>query len=67
MTQLATRFYNSVVRRNSVYVSSIFLGAFTFGVGFDIGATQFWDTWNKGVSHALYDVPSQCRLTVWRS
>lgn len=36
-----------------VYVSTIFVGAFAFGVGFDIGVTKFWDTWNKGVSAAF--------------
>ncbi len=28
---------------------AIFAGAFAFSVGFDIGITKFWDTWNKGV------------------
>lgn len=37
-----------------VYVSTIFAGAFAFGVGFDVGITKFWDTWNKGVSEAGY-------------
>lgn len=33
-----------------VYVTSIFAGAFAFGIGFDVGVTSFWDNWNKGVS-----------------
>lgn len=33
-----------------VFVSTIFVGAFTFGVGFDAGIQSFWDNWNKGVS-----------------
>ncbi|KAH7931291.1 ubiquinol-cytochrome C reductase, partial [Leucogyrophana mollusca] len=41
-------FYNTLVKRNSVYVSTIFLTAFAFGVGFDVGVTSFWDRWNKG-------------------
>jgi len=45
---LATGFYNTIVKRNSVYVTSIFAGAFAFGVGFDVGVTSFWDRWNKG-------------------
>ncbi|KZW04438.1 ubiquinol-cytochrome C reductase [Exidia glandulosa HHB12029] len=45
---LADIFYTTVVRRNSVYVTSIFAGAFAFGVGFDIAVTSFWDRWNKG-------------------
>ncbi|EIN10298.1 ubiquinol-cytochrome C reductase UQCRX/QCR9-like protein [Punctularia strigosozonata HHB-11173 SS5] len=45
---LATTFYNTLVKRNSVYVTSIFAGAFAFGIGFDVGITALWDTWNKG-------------------
>lgn len=32
-----------------VFVSTIFVGAFAFGVGFDVGITSFWDYWNRGV------------------
>ncbi|KAF7790113.1 hypothetical protein EIP86_001065 [Pleurotus ostreatoroseus] len=45
---IASTFYNTLVRRNSIYVSTIFAGAFAFGVGFDIGVTAFWDRWNQG-------------------
>ncbi|KZT37629.1 ubiquinol-cytochrome C reductase, partial [Sistotremastrum suecicum HHB10207 ss-3] len=45
---LADAFYNSIVRRNSIYVSSIFAGAFAFGVGLDLGVSSFWDRWNRG-------------------
>ncbi|KAH9938462.1 ubiquinol-cytochrome C reductase [Fomitopsis serialis] len=48
MGSLANAFYNTIVKRNSVFVTSIFAGAFAFGVGFDTGVTSFWDTWNKG-------------------
>ncbi|KZT27019.1 ubiquinol-cytochrome C reductase [Neolentinus lepideus HHB14362 ss-1] len=44
----STTFYNAIVKRNSVYVSTIFAGAFAFGVGFDLGISKFWDTWNRG-------------------
>ncbi|KIP07717.1 hypothetical protein PHLGIDRAFT_127485 [Phlebiopsis gigantea 11061_1 CR5-6] len=44
----SANFYNTIVKRNSVFVSTIFAGAFAFGVGFDVGITKFWDTWNKG-------------------
>ncbi|KII95880.1 hypothetical protein PLICRDRAFT_170479 [Plicaturopsis crispa FD-325 SS-3] len=44
----ANAFYNALVKRNSVYVSSIFIGAFAFGVGFDVGITKFWDSHNQG-------------------
>ena len=30
-------------------MSSIFVGAFAFGIGFDVGITSFYDHWNKGV------------------
>ncbi|KAF8303104.1 ubiquinol-cytochrome C reductase UQCRX/QCR9-like protein [Clavulina sp. PMI_390] len=46
--QFANAFYNTIAKRNSVYVASIFAGAFTFGIGFDVGVTSFWDSWNKG-------------------
>ncbi|KAI0316979.1 ubiquinol-cytochrome C reductase UQCRX QCR9-like protein [Amylostereum chailletii] len=45
---LSTAFYNTFAKRNSVYVSSIFVGAFAFGIGFDVGVTKFWDSWNRG-------------------
>ncbi|THH33835.1 hypothetical protein EUX98_g359 [Antrodiella citrinella] len=44
----ANTFYNALVKRNSVYVTSIFAGAFAFGVSFDLGVSSFWDNWNKG-------------------
>jgi len=31
-----------------VFVSSIFVGAFAFTLGFDQGLNAFWDRWNKG-------------------
>jgi ubiquinol-cytochrome c reductase subunit 9 len=37
-----------------VFVSTIFVGAFAFGVGFDAGITSFWDRWNKGVRGYYY-------------
>ncbi|KAJ6599310.1 ubiquinol-cytochrome C reductase UQCRX/QCR9-like protein [Mycena vulgaris] len=44
----ATTLYNTLFRRNSVFVASVFAGAFVFGVGFDAGVTTFYDRWNKG-------------------
>ena len=35
--------------RSGVYVTSIFAGAFAFGIGFDVGISSFWDSWNRGV------------------
>ncbi|KAG6829324.1 qcr9 subunit 9 of the ubiquinol cytochrome-c reductase complex [Tricholoma furcatifolium] len=44
----ATTIYNTIFKRNSVYVTTIFAGAFAFGIGFDMGVTRFYDSWNKG-------------------
>lgn len=38
--------------RAGVFVTSIFAGAFAFGVGFDATIQSFWDNWNKGVSYS---------------
>ncbi|KAI0080712.1 ubiquinol-cytochrome C reductase UQCRX/QCR9-like protein [Panus rudis PR-1116 ss-1] len=48
MGSLANTFYNTIVKRNSVFVTTIFAGAFAFGVSFDVAVTSFWDRWNKG-------------------
>ncbi|KAF8626764.1 hypothetical protein AX15_004697 [Amanita polypyramis BW_CC] len=45
---LASTFYNTVFKRNSVFVTTAFIGAFVFGVGYDLGVIAFWDRWNKG-------------------
>ena len=34
-----------------MFVTTIFAGAFAFGVGFDVAVTKFYDSWNKGVRH----------------
>lgn len=44
--------YNKTSFCAGVFVSSVFVGAFAFGVGFDIGINSLWDRVNKGVSHA---------------
>ncbi|KAJ7591285.1 cytochrome b-c1 complex subunit 9 [Mycena floridula] len=44
----STTLYNTVFRRNSVFVTGIFASAFVFGIGFDTGVTQFHDWWNRG-------------------
>ncbi|KAF8974610.1 ubiquinol-cytochrome C reductase [Flammula alnicola] len=46
--QLSTTLYNTFFKRNSVFVGTVFAGAFAFGIGFDVGVTKFYDTWNKG-------------------
>lgn len=44
------QFYNSIFRRNSVYVPVVFLSAFGFSMGFDLLTTAWWDAHNRGVS-----------------
>jgi len=48
MSAFSNAFYNAVAKRNSVFVSTVFAGAFAFGVGFDVGVNSLWDSWNKG-------------------
>ena len=44
-----------------VYVTSIFVGAFAFGVGFDVAVSNFWDNWNRGVCPSFF-----LRITIRR-
>lgn len=46
----ANRFiYNSLFRRNSVFLFGVFAGAFAFELAFDRAIDAFWDRNNKGV------------------
>ncbi|KAJ7228896.1 cytochrome b-c1 complex subunit 9 [Mycena pura] len=45
---ISTTLYNTVFRRNSVFVTTVFAGAFAFGIGFDTAVTTFYDRWNRG-------------------
>lgn len=38
----------NLFKRNSVYVSSIFVGAFAFGIGFDTAMTKWWEVRANG-------------------
>ncbi|KAL6232921.1 ubiquinol-cytochrome C reductase [Aspergillus navahoensis] len=40
--------YRTLIRRNAVYLTSIFVGAFAFEVAFDTTTNKLWDTWNRG-------------------
>ncbi|KAL4983151.1 ubiquinol-cytochrome C reductase [Aspergillus falconensis] len=44
----ATSIYQTLIRRNAVYLTSIFVGAFAFEVAFDTTTNKLWDTWNRG-------------------
>ncbi|KAH7330659.1 ubiquinol-cytochrome C reductase [Rhizoctonia solani] len=45
---LASGFYNVIVRRNSVFATTIFASAFAFSIGFDQATNAFWESHNKG-------------------
>jgi hypothetical protein len=53
-------FYNTLFKRNSVFVSTVFLSAFTFSIGYDLATTAWWDAHNRGVSQSLHV------LSCWR-
>lgn len=46
----ATTFYNVFVKRNSVYVATIFASAFVFDMTFETVIDGVWDKLNQGVS-----------------
>ncbi|PWY97973.1 putative QCR9-ubiquinol--cytochrome-c reductase subunit 9 [Testicularia cyperi] len=45
---VAKTVYNTLFKRNSVYVGSIFFGAFAFGIGYDLATTAWWNAHNRG-------------------
>ncbi|KAK9371143.1 cytochrome b-c1 complex subunit 9 [Lipomyces kononenkoae] len=45
---VSTLVYNTFIRRNSVFVSTILLGAFAFEIGFDSTIDKYWDRLNAG-------------------
>ncbi|KAI8979408.1 ubiquinol-cytochrome C reductase [Mycotypha africana] len=40
--------YNTIFKRNSVFVTTIFVGAIGFTMGFDTITTKVWDDINRG-------------------
>ncbi|KAI8072626.1 cytochrome b-c1 complex subunit 9 [Gongronella butleri] len=40
--------YNTIFKRNSVFVTTIFVGAIGFEVAFDSTTDKIWDNLNKG-------------------
>ncbi|ORX33666.1 putative ubiquinol-cytochrome c reductase complex 7.3 kda protein, partial [Kockovaella imperatae] len=40
--------YNTIFKRNPVFVSSVFLAAFGFSIGYDLVTSAWWDRHNKG-------------------
>jgi ubiquinol-cytochrome c reductase subunit 9 len=47
---LSRTIYNTVFKKNSVFVTSIFAGAIAFEVVYDSTTAKVWDNLNKGVS-----------------
>ncbi|MBW0462270.1 hypothetical protein O181_001985 [Austropuccinia psidii MF-1] len=45
---ISQRIYNTFFKKNSVYVSTIFVGSFAFTIGFDQLTTMWWNNHNKG-------------------
>jgi len=45
---LPSIFYNTIVKRNSVFLTTLFVSAFAFEVAFDTTTDRIWDNWNKG-------------------
>ncbi|XHG08498.1 hypothetical protein AWENTII_011596 [Aspergillus wentii] len=40
--------YQSLIRRNAVYLTSIFAGAFAFEIAYDSSTNRIWDAMNRG-------------------
>ncbi|PLB39562.1 cytochrome b-c1 complex subunit 9 [Aspergillus candidus] len=45
---IASAIYQGLIRRNAVYLTSIFAGAFAFELAFDTGSNKVWDAINRG-------------------
>ncbi|EON65514.1 hypothetical protein W97_04752 [Coniosporium apollinis CBS 100218] len=44
----ANAFLSTLIRKNTVFLGTIFLGAFAIQMGFDTAADRIWDTINRG-------------------
>ncbi|KAH9820522.1 cytochrome b-c1 complex subunit 9 [Melampsora americana] len=45
---ISSLIYNTFMKRNSVYVSTIFAGSFAFSLSFDTITTKWWEKHNRG-------------------
>ncbi|KAL2358445.1 cytochrome b-c1 complex subunit 9, partial [Cryomyces antarcticus] len=45
---IASGIYNSIFKRNTVFLATVFLGAFAFEITFDTASSRIWDTINRG-------------------
>ncbi|EHY59944.1 qcr9 subunit 9 of the ubiquinol cytochrome-c reductase complex [Exophiala dermatitidis] len=48
LARISETFYNTVFRKNAVFLTSVFAGAFLFEIGFDTATNKLWDSWNRG-------------------
>ncbi|KAI9300747.1 cytochrome b-c1 complex subunit 9 [Cunninghamella echinulata] len=47
-TGITRTIYNTVFKKNSVFVTSIFVSAIAFEVAYDSTTSKIWDNLNKG-------------------
>ncbi|ORY79894.1 putative QCR9-ubiquinol--cytochrome-c reductase subunit 9 [Protomyces lactucae-debilis] len=45
---LASTVYQTVFKRNSVFIGTVFATGFAFKIAFDMTTTSIWDNANKG-------------------
>ncbi|KAK2766311.1 qcr9 subunit 9 of the ubiquinol cytochrome-c reductase complex [Arachnomyces sp. PD_36] len=48
MAGISSAIYNTIFRKNAVFLSTVFVGAFAFELGFDKASDKIWDTVNQG-------------------
>ncbi|TKA23168.1 hypothetical protein B0A50_07198 [Salinomyces thailandicus] len=48
MAGFLANFYGQIVKRNTTFLASIFIGAFATELAFETGANGIWDQINKG-------------------
>jgi ubiquinol-cytochrome c reductase subunit 9 len=45
---IASAIYQGLIRRNAVYLTTIFASAFAFEIAFDSTSNKIWDAMNRG-------------------
>ncbi|KAJ5983580.1 hypothetical protein N7481_005679 [Penicillium waksmanii] len=48
MAGISNIIYQSIIRKNAVFLTTIFAGAFAFELSFDTFSNKVWDSWNAG-------------------
>ncbi|GAB7360876.1 hypothetical protein MBLNU230_g0862t1 [Neophaeotheca triangularis] len=49
MSGIMRGFYDTLIRKNTVFLGTIFVSAFATEMIFDVGSNKIWDQVNKGV------------------